>query len=853
MSAPTPSRVRISSWSTLREELRPRIKELRYSLHLLRKSLLAVIGLAIVLVFIFLAIAGPSLAPMNYIYKETEKNAPPGIRPLVTTEFAGLDTFGPGWKNANYQSLGIREDPREPGNLTLAYASSDTAGEGPISNIVAASPLSSPAPPSEPRSLRTTVGNETVSLAWDVPSSDGSRPIRNYSVYRGTTRGGETFLISLGNVLLFVDTGLTNNVTYYYQVSASNVVGEGLKSQEVSGRPNVVVASAPQNLVATAGDAAVVLTWEAPTSDGGSAIINYTVYRSTTPNPGVPIAEGPFFTYTDSSRTNNVTYYYAVTATNAVGQGPKSDVVTAIPRAAPQPPAAPGALVASVFNSTITLLWQSPFPDGGPQILGYNLYRGTVPGQETLLRPLGKVVTYTDAAVTVNTTYYYQVSALNAIGESPRSPAASEVPRTTPPAALQDLRAAAGDGSVTLTWGAPPSDGGSRITNYTIYRTESLNNPFLFVAAVSDVLTFTDMGVTNGANYFYRVSAVNGARNILTISNFQFGVYTSLIEYVGLRVEENSTPNRQGSYLSLAVSWDGGKHWSAPQDTILRYSDEDAYIQPLDFTRATRWIQAELDPRNFTVRVIHDANLAFGTGPIGVNLLRAVVRFQGYYHVLGTTVEGQDVLAGILMGAPTSMRIGLIVVGIATLIGSLLGALSGYFGGSIDELVMRITDVFLSIPGLILAMAVAAALGRNLDNVMYALIITWWPAYTRLVRGQALSVRENTFIEAARASGASETRVVTRHILPNTLSPILVQASLDVGSVVLVAAGLSFLGLGAQPGTPEWGLMVSTGFSFFPQNWWQVTFAGLMIFWFVLGFNLLGDGVRDITDPRLRR
>jgi len=211
------------------------------------------------------------------------------------------------------------------------------------------------------------------------------------------------------------------------------------------------------------------------------------------------------------------------------------------------------------------------------------------------------------------------------------------------------------------------------------------------------------------------------------------------------------------------------------------------------------------------------------------------------------------VISGLLLGARISIRIGLIAVGVTVLIGALLGAFSGYFGGPWDELIMRITDVFLSIPGLILALAVAAALGRSLDTVLYALIVVSWPVYTRLVRGQTLSVRENAFIEAAKASGASDFRIVFRHILPNTRAPILVQASLDVGTIVLVAAGLSFLGLGAQPGTPEWGLMVSRGFTFFPRNWWQVSFSGLMIFLFVLGFNLLGDGLRDIFDPRIRR
>jgi peptide/nickel transport system permease protein len=325
---------------------------------------------------------------------------------------------------------------------------------------------------------------------------------------------------------------------------------------------------------------------------------------------------------------------------------------------------------------------------------------------------------------------------------------------------------------------------------------------------------------------------------------------------VAVQIQSNSTEGAPGSFLSISVTWDDGGNWSDPQATILRFWDQDGSWFTYEFTDATRWNASSLRDSNFAVRFVHEINSTFAPGPIGIDVVSVVVRYNGPFHALGTTTDGEDVLTGLLSGAPISMRIGIIVVVSATLIGSLLGALSGYFGGALDEIVMRVTDVFLSIPGLILAMAVAAAIGRSLDNVMIALIVVYWPPYTRLVRGQTLSIRENTYIEAARASGGSELRVVTRHVMPNALSPIIVQASLDMGSVVLVAAGLSFLGLGAQPGTPEWGLMVSRGFSFFPpagQNWWQVTFAGFFIFMFVLGFNLFGDALRDILDPRIRR
>ena len=367
-------------------------------------------------------------------------------------------------------------------------------------------------------------------------------------------------------------------------------------------------------------------------------------------------------------------------------------------------------------------------------------------------------------------------------------------------------------------------------------------------------------GWTTPASFNDILSTSDGRRamsyqvgDTLELRRFNLKVYSDDILQVGVSIQYNATAGSTDDILNVSVSWDNGTSWSPLIATPFRDPNASADWSFLDFTSVTTWTASRLDDTTFVVRIEH-ARSGSPPGGIGVDVLRVVVRFKGLYHILGTTVDGEDVLTGVLLGARISIRIGVIVVFVATMIGSILGALAGYFGGPLDELVMRITDVFLSIPGLILALAVAAALGHSLDNVMYALIIVYWPPYTRLVRGQALSVRENLYIEASRATGASEMRVVTRHVLPNAISPILVQSSLDAGSVVLVAAGLSFLGIGAQPGTPEWGLMINKGRDFFPLvNWWQTTFSGLMIFMFVLGFNLLGDGVRDILDPRLRR
>lgn len=222
-------------------------------------------------------------------------------------------------------------------------------------------------------------------------------------------------------------------------------------------------------------------------------------------------------------------------------------------------------------------------------------------------------------------------------------------------------------------------------------------------------------------------------------------------------------------------------------------------------------------------------------------------------HWFGTDKMGRDVLSRILHGAGYSIRAGLVVLVVAVPIGVLLGGIAGLFGGWRDEVIMRFTDVFLAFPSLILAMSFSAALGPSLFNAMIALSIVWWPMYTRLIRGQALSVRETDYVEAARSRGAGNWYLVRRHILPNCLSPILVTLTLDMGWIITATAALSFLGFGAQPPLPEWGRMVSDGRIYLMQAWWVSVFPGLGIAMTVLGFNLLGDGIRDALDPKLRR
>lgn len=216
-------------------------------------------------------------------------------------------------------------------------------------------------------------------------------------------------------------------------------------------------------------------------------------------------------------------------------------------------------------------------------------------------------------------------------------------------------------------------------------------------------------------------------------------------------------------------------------------------------------------------------------------------------HLCGTDDLGRDIFSRIAYGSRVSLKVAFVVVSIAASVGTVLGLVSGYFGGLVDMIIMRIVDVFLAVPSFVLAMVGAAALGPSVTNVMLALSIVWWTWHARIVRGETLKLKNTDYMMSLRSMGARTLRILFRHLLPNCVGPIAVQTTLQLGFAVLTSAGLSFLGLGAQPPTPSWGLMVSVGRQYLPASWWMSTFPGMMIFFLVMGFILLGDTIRDVV------
>ncbi len=380
----------------------------------------------------------------------------------------------------------------------------NSVGEGARSNEASATPVTVPTAPSL---ISATPGNAQVILVWTAPSSNGGSTITNYTVYRGVTSGGEAIITTVGNVLMFTDTGLTDGQIYYYRVSAVNGAGEGARSNQLNAIP-VGPPTAIQNLQAHPGDAHINLTWQAPVSNGGSAITNYEVWRGTFSGSETFLADAHLDLWFNSTGlTNGQTYYYIIKAENAQGSGPSSNEVSAKPSQVQTAPAAPQSLTSTAGNGQIVLTWSVPANNGGATVTNYRVYRGATPGGETLLLTLGSVLTYTDRGLTNCQTYYYRVSAVNSIGEGAKSNELGATPATVP-TAPKNLQGTYGNAYINLTWQAPSSNGCSVITGYQVWRGNSSGSETFLADAHLD-LWFNSTGLTNGQTYYYRVSAVN--------------------------------------------------------------------------------------------------------------------------------------------------------------------------------------------------------------------------------------------------------------------------------------------------------------------------------------------------------
>jgi peptide/nickel transport system permease protein len=249
--------------------------------------------------------------------------------------------------------------------------------------------------------------------------------------------------------------------------------------------------------------------------------------------------------------------------------------------------------------------------------------------------------------------------------------------------------------------------------------------------------------------------------------------------------------------------------------------------------------------------------IAFGQGVLAPQSatkidITAALRAPDQVHWMGTDQYGRDVYSRVIHGSSISLTIGFISVGIAATAGTAVGLVAGFYGGRVDGVLMRVIDVMLAFPGILLALAIVSVLGPSLRNLMIAVGISAIPFYARLVRGSVLIAKEQLYVEAARVVGVPISTILVRHILPNVVAPIIISATLGMGGAILAAAGLSFIGLGSQPPTPEWGRMLSEGRDYLRDGWWISTFPGIAIMLTVLGVNMLGDGLRDVLDPRLR-
>jgi outer membrane protein assembly factor BamB len=356
-------------------------------------------------------------------------------------------------------------------------------------------------PPTPPQNLTAVEGNAYVDLTWTVPSDNGGPAIINYTIYRGTISGSESYLTKVGNTTSYRDSIVKNGQKYYYGVTASNAIGESPKSNEANATPKTIP-TAPEDLTAVPGNAQIALNWIVPADNGGASITSYTVYR----NGSLLKVLGNVFTFTDTGLVNGVNYLYNISATNNIGEGPKSIGVIAFPRTVPT---APRGLRTIHGKSQIDLIWIAPANNGGAPITNYSIYRGTKSGCETLfVKGYIGGTSWIDTNTSLGIMYYYMVSAINVAGEGPRSYEENATPFSVPGAPR--LTVIAGASKVTLSWTVPSSNGAS-IMNYSVYRGTASGCETLFVKGYTDGTSWIDTNVIAGTKYYYLVSAVNAA------------------------------------------------------------------------------------------------------------------------------------------------------------------------------------------------------------------------------------------------------------------------------------------------------------------------------------------------------
>ncbi|MDD1770608.1 MAG: fibronectin type III domain-containing protein [Methanomassiliicoccales archaeon] len=389
-------------------------------------------------------------------------------------------------------------------SLTLYYCVSAVNGNGEGTSSQTITVGTSASVPEAPNITSVSGGDSSVHLEWSAPTNDGGAPIQTYKVQRSTA-GGAYSTIAQSSSTSCDDQSVQNGIAYQYKVSAVNSAGEGAASQAVSVTP-ATTPPAPSGLELVAGDAAVTMSWQAPSSNGGSAITSYLVYRGTSPSSLVQISEVASNSTTDTTAANGVHYFYAVAARNSIGIGPMCPTADCTPIALPSQPT---NLVATASGPSIILSFTAPSSDGGSAISGYVILRGTASGGETPIASVGAVSSYSDSSVVAGVTYFYKVAATNAVGTGAASNEASAmVARQSPPGTPAHLSGRYTNGVVQLSWITPSKSTG--ITSYNVYRGTSFRN-FVKIATVGPTTTYNDANVVKGVTYYYRVSAINSA------------------------------------------------------------------------------------------------------------------------------------------------------------------------------------------------------------------------------------------------------------------------------------------------------------------------------------------------------